>query len=189
MHTGFWKSEVTGPVMLRRTNLDGDGQADLRVHGGEHQAVLCYSADHYPAWRDELGIDMPRGAFGENFTVEGQTEWDVCIGDIYEIGEATVQVSSPRGPCFKVSFRWNLPDLTARVEKTGRHGWYLRVLTEGLVEAGQRLTLQDRPNPLWTVRRASDVYRGRAGDRASALKLAQIPGLMPRVCDELRREH
>jgi MOSC domain-containing protein YiiM len=179
---------VRGPVMLRRTNLVGDRQADRRVHGGPYQAVLCYSGDHYPAWRTELELDLPHGAFGENLTIEGQTEWDVCIGDAYQVGSATVQISSPRGPCFKIGFRWDRPELLGRVEATGRHGWYARVLQEGAIEAGQKLALQDRPNPSWTVRRAADVYRSRAKDRDAALELAEVAELMPRVRAELRRD-
>jgi MOSC domain-containing protein YiiM len=187
VHTAFWKTSVQGPVMLRRTNLDGDLQADRRVHGGPDQAVLCYSADHYPGWREELALDLPHGALGENFTIAGQTEWDVCIGDAYEVGDATIQISSPRGPCFKIGFRWDRPELLGRVEATGRHGWYARVLTEGAVESDQELTLQDRPNPAWTVRRAADVFRNRAKNREAARDLAEVAELMARVRAELRR--
>jgi MOSC domain-containing protein YiiM len=171
--------------MLRRLNLDGDRQADLRHHGGPDQAVLCYSADHYPDWREQLALDMPYGAFGENFTIDGQIEWDVCIGDVYEIGAATVQVSDFRGPCYKIGFRWDRPELLAMVEACGKHGWYLRVLAEGLVEAGQPLVLMERPNPVWTVRRVADVYRGRAKDRALALALAEVRELAAHTREKL----
>jgi MOSC domain-containing protein YiiM len=186
--TAFWKDEVRGSVMLKRLNLDGDRQADLRHHGGPDQAVLCYSADHYPYWRKLLALDMRHGAFGENFTIEGQTEWDVCVGDVYEIGAATIQISGFRSPCHKIGFRWDRPELLELVEASGKHGWYLRVLAEGLVEARQRVVLVERPNPDWTIRRVADVFRGRARDRASALALAEVGELASHTREALRRE-
>ena len=171
--SAFFKDPVAGPVRLSATNLAGDRQADPRVHGGPDMAVLCYSADHYPAWREELGIpEMGPGGFGENFTIQGQDELSVCIGDVYRVGAAVVQVSQPRGPCYKISYRWKRPDLLPRVFANGRHGWYLRVLVEGMVEAGQQLTLTDRPNPQWTVRSANDVFERRRKDPGRALELA-----------------
>ncbi|TMD55358.1 MAG: MOSC domain-containing protein [Chloroflexi bacterium] len=102
--SAIFKSPVTGPVFLGSTNVEGDRQADPRVHGGPEMAVLCYSADHYPYWRRELGIEeMGPGGFGENFTISGQDERSVCLGDVYEVGEAVVQISQPRGPCYKIS--------------------------------------------------------------------------------------
>jgi MOSC domain-containing protein YiiM len=176
--SGFVKEPVHGPVMLRRENLDGDGQADLRVHGGPDMAVLVYAAGHYPRWREELGLPgIGPGGFGENLTVEGQDERSVCIGDVYDVGEARVQVSQPRGPCKKISWRWRRADLLRRVEETGRHGWYVRVLREGTIEAGQRLVLVERPHPEWTVRRAADVYRRRKQDREAAAALAACEAL------------
>jgi len=158
--TGFFKTPVTGPVWLGRTNLAGDGQADLKNHGGPDKAVLCYSAEHYPCWRAELEMpDLPHGAFAENFTVSVLDEEKVCLGDIYEVGEALVQVTQPRQPCWEISARWRRPDLTERVLKTGRTGWYLRVLREGMVEAGVPMLLRERPNPEWTVTRATATMR------------------------------
>ena len=174
--SAFIKAPVAGPVRLGKLNLDGDFQADQRHHGGPDQAVLCYSADHYPAWRSELEIpELPYGGFGENFTIEGHAEDSVYVGDVYEVGEAMVQVSVQRGPCYKISYRWNLPDLLALVERSGRHGWYLRVLREGLVEPGLEVRLVERPNPGWTIRRAADVWRRRRVDREAASLLAACP--------------
>jgi MOSC domain-containing protein YiiM len=110
----------------------------------------------------------------------------VCIGDVYRIGGASIQASTPRGPCFKIGFHWNRPDLVKRVEATGRHGWYVLVLAEGPVEAGQEFTLQERPNPAWTVAHTANVYRNRSKDRTAALELAAVGELMPRVRQELR---
>ncbi len=177
--SAFVKLPVSGPVRVGRTNLDGDRQADRRVHGGPDMAVLCYSASHYPAWREELGLpSMPHGGFGENFTIEGQDEETVCIGDVYEVGEAVLQVSQPRGPCHKISYRWRNPELLRLVEESGRHGWYARVLLEGMVEAGQPLRLLERKNPQWSVRRAADVHwdrKLRPGDAAELALCQELP--------------
>ncbi len=155
--TGFFKEPVAGPVWLRRDNLEGDGQADLQVHGGPDKAVLVYSADHYEAWRAELGVaEVPPGAFGENLTVTGCTEADVCIGDLWTLGKGRVQVSQPRGPCWKLARRWKHEDLPARVVETGRTGWYLRVIEEARVEPGP-FRLGERPWPEWTIARVNAV--------------------------------
>jgi MOSC domain-containing protein YiiM len=157
--TGIFKEPVQGSVWLGKTNLAGDGQADLTVHGGPDKAVLAYSADHYLAWREELApLELLHGAFGENFTISEQTEASVCIGDIYAIGEAKVQVSQPRTPCWKLARKWQMNDLPGRVIATGRSGWYFRVLVEGYVEENLTLELLDRTFPQWTIPRVLEVY-------------------------------
>lgn len=131
--------------MLKRLGLDGDRPADRRFHGGPDQAALCYAAAHYAVWREELGIaDIGPGGFGENLTIADQDEQSVCVGDVYQVGEALVEVSKPRVPCYKISYFWRRPDLLERVQQTGRHGWYVRVLQEGRVEAGDELIRVDR---------------------------------------------
>ena len=174
--SAIFKDAVTGPVRLDLTNLAGDGQADLTVHGGPDKAILAYSADHYPAWRRELGLpEMGPGAFGENFAVGGLAEKDVCIGDSFTVGEALVQVSQPRAPCWKLARRWKLPDLPKRVVQTGRTGWYLRVLRPGLVEAGQPMVLVERPFPRFAIARVNGAAYGSPGDRDLAPELAACP--------------
>lgn len=176
--TGSFKAPVAGAVWLGRTNLAGDGQADLEHHGGPDKAVCAYPAAHYPAWRGELGLsDFPFGAFGENFTIAGPTEADVCIGDSFRLGEAIIQLSQPRQPCWKLSRRWRVKDLALRVQTTGRTGWYFRVLAEGWVAPGQPLVLLDRSAPAWSVARANAVMHDRRGDRAVAAELAACPFL------------
>jgi MOSC domain-containing protein YiiM len=176
--TGFYKEAMQGPRWLALTNLAGDGQADLVNHGGPDKAVLVYAALHYPGWREQFDrLDLPHGAFGENFTIDGPTEDTVSIGDVYRLGTALVQVSQPRQPCWKLARRWRIKELPALVERTGRTGWYLRVLEEGEVEPGQPLTLQERPHPDWTVSRASRTMRSRTRDRAAASELAGIEDL------------
>lgn len=186
--SAYVKGERQGPVHLGRTNLEGDRQGDRRVHGGPERAVLCYSEDHYPAWRSELGLEeMGPGAFGENFTVRGATELDVCVGDVYEVGLALVQVSQPRGPCYKISYRWGRQDLLRRVELSGRHGWYLRVVSEGEVAAGLEMALRARPHPEWTVRRAADVMSRRRRDPEAAAALARCEALSAGWAEALGR--
>ncbi len=175
--TGFIKESVSGPVPLRTTNLDGDGQADLVHHGGPEKAVLAYAAEHYAAWRQELDKPaLPYGAFGENFTIEGLAESSICIGDTWQVGEgALVQVSQPRQPCWKLARRWRIKTLALQVQQSGRTGWYFRVLREGVVAAGMPLVLAARPYPEWTVARANQIMHLEKDDVASALELAAIP--------------
>jgi MOSC domain-containing protein YiiM len=162
--SGIYKSPVQGLVHLSSANLAGDGQADLNVHGGPDKAVCVYSADHYPFWRTELGVpDCGPGWFGENFSIEGQNETGVAVGDIYRIGTAIVQISQPRAPCSKLGRRWNRLDMPKLVVQSGRTGWYLRVLKEGDVEAGHALMLVERPFPRWTIDAVNAAAYGRGG--------------------------
>lgn len=187
--TGFFKQPVFGPVRLGATNLDGDGQADLDHHGGPDKAVLAYSADHYDAWRRELNNPaLPPGAFGENFTVAGITEADVCLGDVWTIGgEAALQVSQPRQPCWKLARRWRLKTLSLQVQESGRTGWYFRVLHEGVVAAGMPLVLVERPHPAWSIARANRVMHTDKNDGRAAAELAALPCLAESWKTTLRR--
>ena len=176
--TAAFKETVEGPVWLGTTNLVGDGQANLQVHGGPDKAVLAYAADHYPVWRRELGLsNLRNGGFAENFTVAGLTEQTVAIGDIYSIGDARVQVSEPRQPCWKNSRRWQIRDLSLRIQNSGRTGWYFRVLKEGIVQQGLSLVLLERPFPQWTVAHANDIMHGRCRDSELVGQLAACPAL------------
>ncbi|MCZ7571417.1 MAG: MOSC domain-containing protein [Ardenticatenaceae bacterium] len=171
--SGIFKEPVAGAVWLGRINLAGDDQADRKHHGGPDKAVLAYAAEHYSSWRQELSqLELPYGAFGENFTIDGLTETEVCLGDVYAIGAAQVQVSQPRQPCWKLARRWGIKDLTAQVEETGRTGWYLRVLVEGYVQSGAPVELLERPHPEWTIARAAHVMRHLRDDREAAAELA-----------------
>ncbi len=175
--TGFYKQPVSGPVELGRLGLRGDGQADLENHGGPDKAVCVYSADHYPGWRQALALDLPTGAFGENFTIAGLTESQVCVGDVWRIGEVVLQVSQPRQPCWKLARRWRIKDLAAQVVENGRTGWYFRVLAVGAVASGTQLELAERPRPEWTIERANQVMHHDKGNRAAAAELAAVPEL------------
>lgn len=176
--TGFFKETVLGPVWVGTTNLAGDGQADLRVHGGPDKAINVYPSEHYAFWLAELDCkELPNGAFGENFTVAGILETKACIGDIFELGDALVQISQPRQPCWKLSRRWRVQDLVARVVRTGKTGWYFRVLREGNVQAGAALALVERPYPEWTVATANNVMLHRKENYMDAQALADCPAL------------
>jgi MOSC domain-containing protein YiiM len=173
--TGFFKVPVVGPVRVGRVNIDGDSQADLINHGGPDKAVCVYPADHYPYWREALNLPtLMFGAFGENFTVEGLTEATVCIGDIWQIGGVTLQVSQPRQPCWKLARRWRVKTLALQVQQTGRTGWYFRVLEEGIVPAGSPLVLAQRPHPDWSVERANRVMHHEKDDMGAAAELAGL---------------
>lgn len=175
--TAFYKEPVPGPVALGALGLAGDGVADPRFHGGPDKAVLAYSADHYPFWRELLGHALPFGAFGENLTLAGQTEADVCIGDVYALGAVRVQVTQPRQPCWKLARRWRRSDLATLVQENGRTGWYFRVLAEGPVTEERDWGLVERPYPQWTIAEANRIMHHAPGDRAAAGALAACPAL------------
>jgi ferredoxin-NADP reductase/MOSC domain-containing protein YiiM len=140
VHTGVWKERVRGPQMVRRLNIDGDGQGDLAGHGGEHRAVFVYQTGSYHHWQGQLGrTDFAYGQFGENFTVEGLPDDEVCIGDRYRIGGAVFEVTQPRVTCYRVGIRMNEPQMAALLVAHDRPGFYLRVLEEGEVEAGEEI--------------------------------------------------
>ncbi|MDX5881417.1 MOSC domain-containing protein [Bacillus cereus group sp. BfR-BA-00999] len=146
IHTGINKKQVKEPVYLSFVKFNGDGQADLVHHGGVDKAVCVYTGDHYPYWEKELNQDLVYGAFGENITVSDMREEDVCIGDTFQIGEAVVQVTQPRQPCFKLAKKYNIPKLPLYFQETGYTGFYFRVLKEGWVSSVDTLKrLQSDP--------------------------------------------
>ncbi len=142
--TGIHKQPVDSPLWLTKTNFLGDGQADLVHHGGPDKAVCVYPSEHFLVWERMYHRPFTAGAFGENLTLSGLTEENVCIGDVFEVGTAIVQVSQPRQPCFKLAKRHGLKDLPLKVQETGYTGFYFRVLQEGFVKQGDVLTLVER---------------------------------------------
>ena len=180
VHTGAWKQPVAGPVMLRRLNLDGDGQGDLAGHGGEQRAVLVYQWDSYLHWRQFLKRDdLTYGQFGENFTVDGLADDEVRIGDRYRVGAAVVEVTQPRVTCYRVGLRLGEPQMAALLVAHHRPGFYLRVLTEGYVQAGDELVkIADGPEPMTVAQIDAVLYLPgrRRDDVARALR---IPALSP----------
>ena len=140
VHTAVWKDPVQGRRMVRRLNIDGDGQGDLGGHGGEQRAVFVYQMESYRYWEERLGrSDLTYGQFGENFTIEGMSDDEVCIGDRYSIGQALFEVTQPRVTCYRVGIRMNEPQMAALLTSSGKPGFYFRVLQEGEVEAGDEI--------------------------------------------------
>jgi MOSC domain-containing protein YiiM len=176
--SAFDKRAVHGAVRVDWTNLEGDRQADLRVHGGVDKAILAYASAHYDAWRLQLSNPgLPPGAFGENLTVDGLEESTVCIGDRWKVGEVRLEVSQPRQPCWKVARRWQNKLLTKWVGQSGKTGWYLRVLQCGSIAAGDPIELIDRPFPQWTVARCNDFLMSREIDAIALYELMHLPPL------------
>lgn len=187
--TSFFRTPDTQPRWLYTTHLDGCAQADTQHHGTLNQAVLLYAAAHYPNWLAELGRpEIGPGGFGENFTVEGVSEETACIGDMYALGDARIQVTSPRYPCWKIERRWQHAGLTARVAQTGRTGWYCRVLHEGLIEPGIPIKLVERPYPAITVALVNDFAHARNHDAELARTVAACP-LLPDFWPQLVLHH
>lgn len=163
----------TASLWLARTNLEGDEQADLRVHGGPDKAVYVYPLAHLRAWARELGEGpFDPGDIGENLTVAGGTEADVQIGDRWRWGEALVEVVQPRQPCFKLAMRTNNPAMTRLFERSGRTGWYLRVLEEGRVSTAGHICVERRDLAGLTVRRAHELASGAGGAEEIARAVA-----------------
>jgi MOSC domain-containing protein YiiM len=176
--TAFFKSPVAGQVHIGALGVTGDEQADRKNHGGIDKAVLAYSANHYALWRAHLNLpDIPYGGFGENLTIEGLEEAQVCIGDRCQAGDVLFEVSQPRQPCWKMGRRWQLPDLPKQVIQNGRSGWYLRVLEEGELCAPVAIELASRPHPTWTIARASHLLYHEPDNVAGLEDLASIPEL------------
>lgn len=156
--TGAYKKVTEAPVFLSIEGLSGDECADKRNHGGPEKALFAYSLAHYEKWRRELGNpDIAAGGNGENICVMNMDESTVHIGDIYELGEATIQVSQPRRPCWKPARRHRDMDFAKKVENTGRTGWYFRVLKEGNITAGDTFKLLERPCKEWTIAQMNEV--------------------------------
>mgnify|MGYP003384733161 CR=1 FL=1 len=179
--SGIVKRPVTGAVALRGHQLAGEETADLTVHGGPDKAVYAYSADHYPVWAVERPDHAERlavpGAFGENLTIAGLVEADLCIGDVHEIGTAQLQICQPRQPCSKFALVFGDATMPKAFVRSGRSGWYYRVVREGSLQAGDRVTLVDRPHALLALSRmAAIVNFGDATEAERALR-ADAAGL------------
>jgi ferredoxin-NADP reductase/MOSC domain-containing protein YiiM len=178
IHTGIWKTPVAGPRMVRRLNIDGDGQGDLAGHGGERRAVFVYQIDSYHYWQKQLGRDdFVFGQFGENFTVGGLSDADVCIGDRYRIGGALFEVTQPRVTCYRVGIRMNEPEMAALLVKHGRPGFYFRVLDEGQVEAGDEITRVAAGPERMSVSEINSLLYMPGHPRAQLERALRIPAL------------
>ncbi|KQZ87131.1 molybdenum cofactor sulfurase [Mesorhizobium sp. Root157] len=174
--SGIGKTKADGPQRITRIGLQGDHQGDTRHHGGPEKALHHYPRDHYPAWLAD-GIKASAPAFGENISTQGMTEADICIGDIYRLGTAVLQVSQGRQPCWRLNARFERQDMAYLVQKSGRTGWYYRVLEEGSSEAGDCLRLEQRPAPQWPLSRVIDLLYTRTLDMDALQSLVDLPQL------------
>jgi MOSC domain-containing protein YiiM len=180
VETGIFKVPVEGRVMLRTLNVDGDGQADLGNHGGPYRAAYVYTYENYLYWRDTLGLrNLSFGNFGENFTVTEMPENEVHIGDMYQVGEVTVQVTQPRPPCYKLGIRMGRPEFPKRFLASGRVGFYLRVLKEGEVGAGDKIELLEAHPERMSVREVLNLLYFDRHNREGALRASGLEALTP----------
>ncbi len=178
--SGFVKHDIKGSVGVRPLGLDGDEQADLSVHGGPDKAVYGYAAAHYLVWRAELPAHSARlmpGAFGENLTIDGMDEDAICVGDIHAIGTARLQVCQPRQPCFKLGLYFNDARLPKALVRSGRAGWYYRVVEPGTIRPGDSVTLHDRPHPDFAFARLIRIVNFGGATEDELTRLAAMPGL------------
>ena len=193
--TGIFKRPVTGPVALRKLNLDGDRQADLTVHGGEHKAVYCYPLAHYDYWKRELpGRDLPMGMFGENFTIDSSPENNaeedsVHLGDTFSVGSAEVVVTQPRLPCYKLGVRFQSDQMVKRFLASGRTGFYVAVIREGEVGSGDEFKVIARDLnglPVSEITRLYIAKRYSDDDANSVQQALQVTALPDSWKDYLR---
>jgi len=178
VHTAVWKRPVDGPRQVRRLNIDGDGQGDLAGHGGEHRAVFVYQIESYRYWQDQLGRDdFEYGQFGENFTITGLADDQVCIGDRYQIGEALFEVTQPRVTCYRVGIRMNEARMPALLVSHHRPGFYFRVLREGAVRAGDEIVQVAAGPEAMTVAEVDGLLYLPGHSRERLLSALRIPAL------------
>ncbi|WP_329000747.1 MOSC and FAD-binding oxidoreductase domain-containing protein [Kribbella sp. NBC_00709] len=180
VHTGVWKESVDGPVMVRRLNLDGDGQGDLGGHGGEQRAVMVYQIDSYRHWEQHFGRDdFVYGQFGENLTIDGLPDDEVCVGDRYRIGGAVLEVTQPRVTCYRVGLRMGEPELPALLVSHHRPGFYCRVITEGEITAGDPIVKTSTGPGALTVADIDALLYLPDRDLDAVRRALQIPALSP----------
>ena len=188
VRTSIFKSASAGHVRVMTLNVEGDEQSDLSVHGGVHKAVYAYPSEHYPFWREEVpGVDLPLGTFGENFTTEGLFEEAVHIGDRFRIGSAEFIVTQPRLPCFKLGIRFGRQEMVKRFLRSGRTGFYLAVLGEGLVTAGDSIELLARDEHGVTVADIVNLYTAGATNQDLLQRASALPALPTDWRDHFRK--
>lgn len=190
--TGIFKSPVDHRVAVRKYNLTGDQRADLSVHGGPSKAVYACPSEHYPLWRTELpDMDIPFAMSGENFTTEGMSEQTVRIGDRYTVGSATLAVSEPRVPCYKLAIRFGRDDIVQRFLQSGRCGFYFRIIEEGHTQADDLITLTAQHPAAVTVADIYNIYVTRTADPDLLQRALQIDSLgdswREQIQNQLRR--
>lgn len=176
--TGIFKRGAAGPWVITSDGLVGDHQGDRKNHGGPEKAIHQYSADSYAAWRNEYPSMRPilesEPAFGENLCLPEMTESNVCVGDVYRFGQVILQVSQGRQPCWKLNLKFERPDMAWLAQKTGRTGWYYRVIKSGAVDVGTTLELVERPHPNWTIARLNAIIALRTLARDELSEMAAL---------------
>jgi MOSC domain-containing protein YiiM len=183
--TGIYKEPVDAAVMVHSLGLEEDGQADLKVHGGPYQAVYAYPAEHYLHWQQALDREhLEPGTFGENLTVSGLLETEVCIGDVHRIGGTVLQVTCERIPCFKLGHKLNRPDILKPFLQSGRSGFYYRVVESGTVAAGDSVEVLERDPEGITVRALLGMHRLHEGTPEDLRRALKIEALSPLVRSE-----
>ena len=189
VYSAIAKRPVGGESLwLDWTNLSGDQQGDASVHGGPDKAVYCYASEHFDAWAAELGRPFGPASFGENLTLAGGSEADVCIGDVWRWGDAVVQVAQPRYPCFKLAMHTRVADMERRLVESGRSGWYLRVLSPGEVPVRGPIAVERRDDARLSVLDAHRAFSSEApGDTARIGALLDLPALAESWQRMLRR--
>lgn len=178
--SGIIKRPIAEPIVLTETGFVGDAQGDIRRHGGPEKAVHHYPFDHYESWAAEIGqnpILSGPGAFGENLSTTGLGEADIAIGDVFRIGSAVLQVSQGRQPCWKLNERFSNKTMAREVQRTGRTGWYYRVLQKGIVDPNDALVLEDRQSPEWSVLRIWKTFYVDTMNREELLAIATLETL------------
>ena len=174
--TGIWKFPVDGRVRVEGVQVDGDTQADLRVHGGEFQAVYAYGREDYDWWAGELGRDMPPGTFGENLTVEGMDLTNATVGERWRIGSTVLEVSLPRIPCFKLGKKMEDPRFLKRFGAARRPGSYFRIVEEGELGAGDEIEMLEKPSHGVTI---GLLYETKMHDQTLATKILEAKDELP----------
>lgn len=171
------KTPVAGPIALAKYGLPGDNVVDLRYHGGPFKALCVYASEFYALWRERFDATMPPGSFGENLHIAGLPDDQVCLGDIYAIGPARVEVAGPRGPCGTLAAHWNVKDFQLTIKRERKTGFYLSVREPGTIEAGMEMTLLERPLPHWSLVRFWDVLESKATPAAQVEELLALDSL------------
>lgn len=184
VETGIYKQPVD-QAFLTTTGLEQDEQGDTHHHGGPEKALHHFASDHYARLQQILpapaAAHCQPGAFGENLVTEGLTETDVCVGDVYKLGEAILQVSQPRQPCWRLNARFDHPEMSRLLQQTLRTGWYYRVLQRGMVRQGDTLILQQRPNPEWSLSRVLSLLYVTPLEHHAIAAMAELEQLSPNL--------
>jgi MOSC domain-containing protein YiiM len=185
--TGIFKNPVDARIMARTTNLDGDRQADLSVHGGPNKAIYGYPSEHYKPWSADLPDPVGTwGAFGENFTTEGMMETGVSVGDRFRIGSAVIKITTPRLPCFKLAAKFQSEQMIGRFLRSGRCGFYFSVVEEGEVAAGNEFDFLGGEDPTLTIAEVNRLYTTKRPDRDLLQRSLRVKALPESWRDHFR---